>query len=41
MESYTFNPEVVRKELVAMITLHKYPLCIVEHIGFRRLVSVL
>jgi hypothetical protein len=41
VESYTFNPEVARKELAAMITLHEYPLCIVEHIGFRRFVSAL
>jgi hypothetical protein len=39
MESYTFDPEVARKELAAMIALHQYPLCIVEHIGFRRFVS--
>ncbi|WVZ51492.1 hypothetical protein U9M48_002636 [Paspalum notatum var. saurae] len=41
VESYTFNPEVARKELAAMISLHEYPLCMVEHIGFRRFVSAL
>ena len=39
VESYTFDPEVARKELAAMIALHEYPVCIVEHIGFRRFVS--
>ena len=35
MENYTFDPEVARKELAAMIVLHEYPLCIVDHAGFR------
>jgi hypothetical protein len=41
VENYSFDPEVARKELAAMIALHEYPLCIVEHIGFRRFVSAL
>ncbi|CAA0833498.1 Zinc finger BED domain-containing protein DAYSLEEPER [Striga hermonthica] len=41
VENYTFDPEVARKELAAMITLHEYPLSIVDHVGFRRFVSAL
>jgi hypothetical protein len=41
VENYTFDPEVARKELAAMIVLHEYPLCIVDHAGFRRFVSAL
>ena len=41
VERYTFNPEVARKVLATMITLHGYTLCIVEHIGFCRFVSAL
>jgi hypothetical protein len=41
VENYTFDPEVARKELAAMIALHEYPLCIVDHAGFRRFVSAL
>ncbi|CAA0809065.1 Unknown protein [Striga hermonthica] len=41
VENYTFDPEVARKELATMITLHEYPLSIVDHVGFRRFVSAL
>jgi len=41
VENYTFDPEVARKELAAMIALHEYPLCIVDHAGFRRFVTAL
>jgi hypothetical protein len=41
MEHYTFDQDVARKALAAMIILHEYPLCIVDHIGFRRFVSAL
>jgi hypothetical protein len=41
VENYTFDPDVARKELAAMIILHEYPLSMVDHIGFRRFVSAL
>jgi hypothetical protein len=41
VENYTFDPEVAKKELVAMIILHEYPLSMVDHTGFRRFVSAL
>ena len=40
MENYTFDPEVATKDRAAMIALHEYPLCIIEHIGFHRFVSM-
>ncbi|KAI5677556.1 hypothetical protein M9H77_08506 [Catharanthus roseus] len=39
VRSFTFDPEVSRKELARVIVLHEYPLSIVEHVGFRRFVS--
>ncbi|KAL8548072.1 hypothetical protein ACS0TY_007403 [Phlomoides rotata] len=39
--TYTFNEEIVRKELASMIVLHEYPLSMVEHFGFRRFLSSL
>ncbi|KAL8478241.1 hypothetical protein ACS0TY_030221 [Phlomoides rotata] len=39
--TYTFNEEVVRKEMASMIILHEYPLNMVEHFGFRRFVASL
>jgi len=39
--NYTFDPEVARRELAAMIILHEYPLSMVDHTGFRRFVSAL
>ena len=39
--SYAFNQEAAKKELIAMIILHEYPLSMVEHIDFRRLTSSL
>ncbi len=41
MEKYTFDPQIARRELAAMIILHKYPLSIVDHIGFQRFVTAL
>lgn len=41
VENYTFDQDVARKALAAMIVLHEYPLCIVDHVGFRRFVSAL
>ena len=41
VENYTFDPEVARRELAAMIILHEYPLSMVDHTGFRRFVSAL
>ena len=41
VENYTFDPEIARKELAAIIVLHEYPLSIVDHAGFRRFVSAL
>ncbi|KAK0592284.1 hypothetical protein LWI29_016599 [Acer saccharum] len=35
LEPYTFDPIVVRRKLLEMIILHKYPLRMVEHDGFR------
>ncbi|KAF0921598.1 hypothetical protein E2562_009790 [Oryza meyeriana var. granulata] len=41
VENYSFDPEVARRELAAMIILHEYPLSMVDHTGFRRFVSAL
>lgn len=38
---YHFDQEVSKRELAIMITLHEYPLSIVEHFGFRRFVASL
>jgi hypothetical protein len=34
VENYTFDPEVARRELAAMIILHKYPLSMVDYTRF-------
>lgn len=39
VENYTFDQDVARKELAAMIILHEYPLSMVDHAGFQRFVS--
>lgn len=39
VEYYTFDQEIARKELASMMVLHEYPLCMVDHTGFRRFVS--
>ncbi|KAL8503028.1 hypothetical protein ACS0TY_021954 [Phlomoides rotata] len=39
--TYTFNEEIVRKDLASMIVLHEYPLKMVEHFGFRKFLSSL
>ncbi|KAL8497790.1 hypothetical protein ACS0TY_021212 [Phlomoides rotata] len=39
--TYTFNEEIVRKDLASMIVLHEYSLSMVEHFGFRRFPSSL
>ncbi|KAG5548853.1 hypothetical protein RHGRI_014269 [Rhododendron griersonianum] len=36
MQSYSYDPEVARKQLAYMIIMHEYPLSMVEHAGFRR-----
>jgi hypothetical protein len=41
IEHYTFDQDVARKALASMMVLHEYPLCLVDHIGFRRFVSAL
>ena len=41
MENYTFDQDIARAELSAMIVLHEYPLSMVDHVGFRRFVSAL
>jgi hypothetical protein len=41
VENYTFDQDVARKELSAMIILHEYPLSMVDHAGFQRFVSAL
>ncbi|KAL8462087.1 hypothetical protein ACS0TY_033242 [Phlomoides rotata] len=41
VETYTFNEEIVRKDLASMIVLYEYPLSMVEHFGFRRFLSSL
>ncbi|KAL8546490.1 hypothetical protein ACS0TY_006287 [Phlomoides rotata] len=39
--TYTFNEEIVRKDLASIIVLHEYPLSMVKHFGFRRFLSSL
>ncbi|KZV48003.1 hypothetical protein F511_34019 [Dorcoceras hygrometricum] len=34
--TYHFNQDHARKELAHMITLHEYPLSMVDHVGFKR-----
>ena len=41
LDNYVFDQEFARKALVAMIILHEYPLCMVDHARFRRFVSAL
>jgi hypothetical protein len=41
VENYTFNQDIARKELGAMIVLHEYPLSMVDHVGFRQFVGAL
>jgi hypothetical protein len=41
LEHYMFDQDVARQALASMITLHEYPLCMVDHIGFRRFESSL
>ena len=41
VENYVFDQDVARKALYTMITLHEYPLSIVDHYGFRKFVSAL
>ncbi|KAF7119442.1 hypothetical protein RHSIM_Rhsim13G0135100 [Rhododendron simsii] len=36
MQSYSYDPEVARRQLAYMIIMHEYPLSMVEHAGFRR-----
>jgi len=39
VENYMFDQDVARKAFYTMITLHEYPLSIVDHLGFRQFVS--
>ena len=41
VENYTFDQDIARKELSAMIVLHEYPLSMVDYVGFRRFVGAL
>jgi predicted ATP-grasp superfamily ATP-dependent carboligase len=41
VESYTFHKEVAQRELGNMLVLHEYPLSIVDHAGFRKIVHAL
>jgi len=41
VENYMFDQDVARKAFYTMITLHEYPLSIVDHLGFRQFVSAL
>ena len=36
LEAYTFNQDFARGQFDFMIIMHKYPLSIMEHVGFRR-----
>ena len=36
MRKYSFNAELSKDDLAKMITIHDYPLSIVEHYGFRK-----
>lgn len=35
IQSYSYDPEVARKQLAYMVIMHEYPLSMVEHAGFR------
>ncbi|KAL5728393.1 hypothetical protein ACHQM5_001485 [Ranunculus cassubicifolius] len=37
--AFTFNQEISRKDLASAIVMHEYPLSIVEHVGFRKLIN--
>jgi len=41
VQNYSFDPDIARRELAAMIILHEYPLSMVDHTGFRRFVGAL
>ena len=41
VENYTFDQDIARQALSAMIVLHEYPLSMVDHVGFRRFVCAL
>jgi len=41
VENYTFDQDIARKELGAMMVLHEYPLSMVDHAGFQRFVHAL
>jgi hypothetical protein len=41
VENYTFDQDIARQELTAMIVLHEYPLSMVDHVGFRRFAGAL
>lgn len=39
--SYVFNQECSRNALANVIVMHKYPISIVDHVGFRRIFFML
>ncbi len=41
VENYTFDQEFARQVLGEMLVLHEYPLCMVDHAGFRRFIAAL
>jgi hypothetical protein len=41
VENYTFDQDIARKELGAMMVLHEYPLSMVDHAGFPKFVHAL
>jgi hypothetical protein len=41
VENYTFDQDLARQELTAMIVLHEYPLSMVDHVGFHRFAGAL
>lgn len=41
VENYTFDQDIARTELSAMIVLHEYRLRMVDHVGFRRFIGAL
>ena len=34
VENYTFDQDVARKKLGAMMVMHEYPLSMIDHVGF-------
>ena len=36
LSTYSFDQEIARRDLASMIILHKYPLLMVDHVGYRK-----